>query len=125
MAASAAALRAAAADVEDPRTTPLPGVQLSRRQLDVASWLRRRADLLTPPQPGPWERNQLGLLADRHPELPRPVRTAVAEALHSIAVQLSGYGVDARHLPHLVDDLVAAFVVVDRERQADGWQVGA
>lgn len=116
MAACAEALRAAAADVEDPRTTPLPGVALSRRQLDVASWLRRRADLLTPPAVGPYERNQLVGLATRHPDVRPEVRAAVAEALHAIGVHLSGYGVDARQLPHLVDDLVAAFVEVDAYR---------
>jgi hypothetical protein len=125
MRAAADALRAAAADIEDPRTTPLPGVALSRRQLDVASWLRRRADLLTPAPAGPWERNALVGLATRHPDVRPELRAAVAEALHGIAVQLSGYGIDARQLPHLVDDLVAAFVDVDAQRQLDGWRVTA
>lgn len=110
MAACADALRAAAADVEDPRTTPLPGSGTeSKRQLSVASWLRRRADLLTPPAPTAWERNAAQLVEARWPDVPAQLRRTIAEALHGIAVQLNAYGLDSRHLVHLVDELTAAF----------------
>lgn len=115
MAACADALRAAAADVEDPRTTPLPGQQLSRRQLDVASWLRRRADLLTPEPPTAWERNARVRVDTRHPGLSPQLRAVLAEALHGIAVQLNAFGIDSRQLPHLVDDLVDAFAQLHDE----------
>lgn len=112
MEGQAAALRAAAADMEDPRTSPmsLAAGKSSRDAMEVASWLRRRATIIDPPPVSSFQRNKLAVLETRCPELPAQARGAAAECYALVAQALHRFDLDAAQLlPQLLDELAQAF----------------
>lgn len=112
MEAQAAALRAAAADMEDPRTSPvsLAAGKSSRDAMEVASWLRRRAKIIEPPPASAWQRNKVAVLETRCPELPAPARAAAAECFAQVAAALHRFDLDALVLaPQLLEQLAHTF----------------
>lgn len=105
MQAAATALRAAAADIEDPRTSciNLRAGASSRQALEVATWLRRRASIIEPEPVSAWHRNKLQVVELQHPELPHAVRTAAVEVAEAVASTLARY--DLQLPPAWIDQL--------------------
>lgn len=112
MEGQAAALRAAAADLEDPRTSclSLAAGHSSRTAVEVASWLRRRAQIIDPPPLSSYQRNKVGVLDNACPELPAPARHAAAECFTAVAAALHRFDLDAHQLlPQLLEQLAHTF----------------
>lgn len=120
------ALRAAAADLSDPRLTPCPGLGSSRLR-ELTRWLEQRASLLEAAAGTltPLERNLrpavAAALVDRDSGEPgRPALVeAVCQAAHAVDATLAGYGIGRAtiELPSFVRELGARFRRVDDERR--------